>query len=200
VVQGDASSSVTRQVEPSAVGVTDSAALSSHGRDHSPASAQEAIAVIASNLKTSLPSGTEQGRLVGSPAAARTYGILVVDDEEGVRGVLNVALRQQGFAVWLAAGGQQTLELYWQHRRAIDVVLMDVRMPGLDGPQTLAALQELTPQIRCCFMSGEVGSYAEQGLRSSSAAAVLQKPFPLAEVARVLWALAAEAEAQPSGP
>jgi CheY-like chemotaxis protein len=47
--------------------------------------------------------------------------------------------------VWLAAGGQEALDLYQRHREAIDVVLLDVRMPGLDGPQTLAALRALNP-------------------------------------------------------
>jgi CheY-like chemotaxis protein len=153
--------------------------------------------VIASNLKDSPPPKTEQGRLAASPeaphATPQVYGVLVVDDEVCVRGILNVGLRQQGFAVWLAANGQEALELYWQHRRAIDVVLMDVRMPGLDGPQTLAALQELTPQIRCCFMSGDAGSYTEDRLRNWSAAAVLQKPFRLDEVARVLCELVKKA-------
>jgi CheY-like chemotaxis protein len=99
-------------------------------------------------------------------------------------------MRQQGFAVWLAAGGGEALDLYRRHRRAIDVVLMDVRMPGLDGPQTLAAIQELNPQVRCCFMSGGLGSYTERGLRDLGAAALIGKPFRLAEVVRALWELA----------
>ena len=64
--------------------------------------------------------------------------------------------------------------------------MLDVLMPGLDGPRTLAALQELNPQIRCCFMSGDLGSYTEDRLQSLGAVAVLQKPFRLAEVAEVL--------------
>jgi CheY-like chemotaxis protein len=127
-------------------------------------------------------------------ATPRTYGILVVDDEACVRDVLDVGMRQQGFAVWLAGNGWEALELYRRHRRDIDVDLMDVRMPGLDGPQTLAALLELSPQIRCCFMSGDLGGYTEEGLRNASVAAVLQKPFCLAEVAQALWEWASNAD------
>jgi len=120
----------------------------------------------------------------------RKCGILVVDDEASMRGMLNIGMREQGFAVWAATGGQEALDLYQRHHESIDVVLMDVRMPGLDGPQTLAALQAVNPQVRCCFMSGDLGSYTEERLKGLGAAAIHWKPFPLDEVARSLWQLA----------
>jgi CheY-like chemotaxis protein len=155
-------------------------------------------------VKPAEPSAVEellllaQGRLPDSPKAPLRApskpGILVVDDEECVRGTLNLALRPQGFAVWLAANGPEALELYRHHRETIDAVLLDVRMPGLDGPQTLAGLKELNPQVRCCFMSGDLGSYTEERLRNLGAAAVLLKPFRLPEVTQVLWELASHPE------
>jgi CheY-like chemotaxis protein len=151
--------------------------------------------VIASNR------GMEQGRLAeadASHATPRKYGILVVDDDACVRDILNLGMRQRGFAVWLAANGQEALDLYCRHRWAIDVVLLDVRMPGLSGPQTLAGLQELNPQIRCRFMSGDLGSHTEAILGNAGAATVFSKPFPLHEVAEMLWELAGKAEPIPS--
>lgn len=140
----------------------------------------------------------ERGRLVDEPvtvhATPRTNGILVVDDEEYLRGMLNAGMRQQGFAVWLAADGHEALALYRQQKKAIDVVLLDVRLPGLDGPQTLAALQQLNPRVRCCFMSGAVGDYTESSLRERGADAVFWKPFCLPEVALMLWELASRAK------
>src|SRR5690349_11978266 len=82
-------------------------------------------------------------------ADGRRHGVLVVDDQEGVRGVLGAMLRQEGFAVWLAADGWEAIDLYRSRRAAIDLVLLDVRMPGLDGPATLAALRGLDPRVRC---------------------------------------------------
>lgn len=162
--------------------------------------------MIASNLvKNPLPPGPEQGQLVESPetphATPRTYGLLVVDDEPCVRGVLNVGMRQEGFAVWVAADGQEALEVYCRHHETIDVVLLDVLVPGLDGPQTLSALQELNPQVRCCFMSGDLGHNTAERLRSLGAAAVLKKPFRLPEVAQVLGQLASNGPmgTRPSG-
>jgi CheY-like chemotaxis protein len=143
----------------------------------------------------------EQDRLAGPPevplASPRKYCLLVVDDEECMRGVLNLAMRQQGFEVRLAANGREAIDLYRQDGRGIDVVLLDVRMPGLDGPQTLAALQALNPQIRCCFMSGDLGSYTESTLTALGAAALLLKPFRLAEVAQVLSELVSSADHAP---
>ena len=123
-------------------------------------------------------------------APGRAHGILVADDDPEVRDAVHDGLRRQGFSVWLAADGQAALDLYRNHCETIDVALLDVCMPGLDGPQTLAALQELTPRIRCCFMTGYLGRYTEQGLRHLGAEAVFTKPFRLAEVAQTLRTMA----------
>ena len=120
----------------------------------------------------------------------RPHGILIADDEAEVRDVLHDKLRQEGFSVWLAADGQEAVDLYRTHRETIDVALLDVCMPGLDGPRTLVALQQLTPQIRCCFMSGYLGNHIEKDLCGVGAARVFAKPFRLDEVANVLRQLA----------
>lgn len=148
---------------------------------------------------------TGPGRRAASPGAPeapvvppRAYGILVVDDEACVRGVLNLGLLQHGFAVWLAADGREALDLYRRHHASIDVVLLDVRLPGPDGPQTLAALRGLDPQVRCWFMSGDLGGYTQERLRAGGATGVLAKPFRLDEVAQVLGELAAHGKASPA--
>ena len=129
------------------------------------------------------------------PVTARKCGVLIADDEPVIRGVLRFGLQQAGFSVWLAADGQEALDLYRGHCETIDVVLLDVRMPVLDGPATLVALQELTPQIPCFFMSGDLGRYTEKALRHFGARAILKKPFRLVEVAQLL-----REAAQSAGP
>lgn len=119
----------------------------------------------------------------------RAYGILIVDDEAHIRGMLDIWLRQQGYATWLASEGRQAIDLYQGNVQEIDAVLLDIRMPGMDGPQTMAALQGLDPHVSCAFMSGDLGTYTEEGLRQRGAAAVLLKPLNLAEVARVMGEL-----------
>jgi DNA-binding NarL/FixJ family response regulator len=63
---------------------------------------------------------------------------------------------------------------------------MDVQMPESDGPATLAALREQDPQVRCCFMSGDLGDHTEDGLRRLGTGEVLHKPFSAADAGRVL--------------
>ena len=120
----------------------------------------------------------------------RSSGVLVADDDEAVRRMLAVGMRTHGFAVWLAANGREAVDLYREHPDVIDVVLLDVRMPGLDGPGTLAALREIDPRVRCCFMTGDAGHYADRMLADLGAAAVFRKPFRLREVAQRLMRLA----------
>jgi anti-anti-sigma factor len=135
------------------------------------------------------------GARQGEPAAPQgrpgsPQGILVVDDEEAVRGVLAARLRLEGYTVWAAGHGHQAIELYQRHREEIAVVLLDVVMPGLDGPHTLAALRELSPTVHCCFMSGNPTPYTEAGLLRMGAVRFFQKPFALAEVIDALTELA----------
>src|SRR5438105_3921164 len=84
--------------------------------------------------------------------------VLVVDDELGVLTMLGFALRHHGFAVRQA--GEEVVQLYQRHRGTVDVVLLDEQMPGMDGPQTFAALRNLNPEVRVVFMSGNTGDYS----------------------------------------
>jgi CheY-like chemotaxis protein len=123
-------------------------------------------------------------------------GILVVDDEVFLRTLLDRVLRQHGCTVWLAADGLEALALYREQQHHIDLVLLDVRMPGLDGPQTLTLLRQLNPEVRCCFMSGDFGKYAEEALLGQGAWRLLRKPFHLAEVAQVVQQLVSSSAGQ----
>jgi CheY-like chemotaxis protein len=104
--------------------------------------------------------------------------VLVVDDEQGMRRFLELAMRHCGFSVKSAGTGQAAVELYRQCSPPPDVVLLDVQMPGMDGPATLAALQEFDPDVRCCFMSGGSDEYDVEDLLALGAAHFFPKPFP----------------------
>jgi len=113
-------------------------------------------------------------------------GVLVVDDEHMVRIMVQLALERNGFDVWLARNGRDAIDLYRRHTEAIAVVLLDVRMPGLDGVQTLEVLRELNPELLACFMSGETGAYEPEELLRRGAAYVIAKPFRLDDLANIL--------------
>src|SRR5262249_34868025 len=74
-----------------------------------------------------------------------TPGILVADDDAGVRNLLAIGLPYHGFRVWPAAGGFEALDLFGLHDPEVALALLDVQMPDLDGPRTLRALHALRP-------------------------------------------------------
>jgi two-component system, OmpR family, response regulator len=132
---------------------------------------------------------TDLLRAVEQFARRRKPGILMVEDHSGVLLMLDKALEYFGFVPRLAASGQVALEVFRRDRAAIDLVLLDVLMTPMDGPQTLAALRQIDPQVRAVFMSGDVGNYSADDLLARGAARVFAKPFALAELAEQLWHL-----------
>jgi CheY-like chemotaxis protein len=113
----------------------------------------------------------------------------VVDDHGPVRNMLRAVLEWHGFRVLTAADGEEAVALYPEHAAEIAVVLLDVRMPGMDGPRTLDALRRVNPDVVACFMSGDLGDYELADLFGRGARHVFEKPFNLDELARALRAL-----------
>jgi CheY-like chemotaxis protein len=127
----------------------------------------------------------------------RPLTVLVVDDEPLVRRLLEVGLRQLGFGVELATDGLEAVARYGQAGCRVDLVLCDVRMPGLDGPQTLAALRKLDPAVRLCFMTAQSGLYSSEDLLHLGAVRVFYKPFE--SLVNLADELRAVAESRPDG-
>jgi len=126
------------------------------------------------------------------PYVPRKPVILVVDDEARIRAWLAVALPQNGFQVKLAAGGQEAIDIYRDHT-GIALVLLDVLMPGMDGPRTLQALQALNPKVCCCFLN-ERNVYSPAELLALGASRVFVKTPKLPELVQCLWMLVAHVD------
>ena len=109
------------------------------------------------------------------PAQAR---VLVVEDEEVIRGLVGQVLRAEGYDVVLAADGGEALEA--AGRMPVDVLLTDLTMPGIGGQELADRLREQAPGLRVLFMSG----FATGGDFSASAlpplTAFVEKPFTFA--------------------
>jgi DNA-binding response OmpR family regulator len=120
-------------------------------------------------------------------------GVLVIDDDPMLLSLLDKALTHCGFRVRVAPSGEDGLSLYREHHAEIDVVLLDVCMPGLDGPATLRQLREINPGVRVCLMSGHTGSYSADDLRDLGIDGFFAKPFQVLRLAGELWELAASA-------
>ena len=117
---------------------------------------------------------------------ARQVGVLLVEDEFVVRDSLARWLQFKGFLVWPVAGGAEAVELLRHNGAAIDLALIDLRMPGLDGLATLAALRAVCPGLVCCLMGGHIDEATYQRSLRAGAACVLDKPLPLRDLAQTL--------------
>jgi len=111
---------------------------------------------------------------MASTLSKKTKTILVVDDEDGIRRMIGIVLRQGGYAVLEAADGETAEHTYRRHRGKIDLLLTDVCLPGPDGPELAASLRESEPDLHVLFMSGLPEAEAHVPF--------LRKPFGVAEL------------------
>jgi DNA-binding NtrC family response regulator len=109
--------------------------------------------------------------------------VLVVDDELFIRDLLRLFLARKGFRVLTAAGGHEAQRLCREHH--VDLTLLDVCMPGMDGMQTLEALRQINPDLRCCFMSGNPEPHSVVDLMDLQAE-FLPKPLDMSTLADTL--------------
>jgi two-component system cell cycle sensor histidine kinase/response regulator CckA len=145
-----------------------------------------------------LPATTEREEARPQPAASDAdtgvEAILLVEDENGVRTVLQRILSSRGYQVIAATGAEEALEVARRHRAGIDLLLTDITMPRIKGPELAAALLAEQPRMRVLFMSG----YSEGALPSGAGAPIcLQKPFSARTLARTVRAVL---DAAPGAP
>ena len=102
--------------------------------------------------------------------------ILLVDDEDDIRTIAEMSLGAVGgFEVVTASSGAAALEIAGRER--FDGVLLDVMMPELDGPSTLARLRETGVDVPVVFLTAKVQASDREALEAAGAAGVIAKPF-----------------------
>jgi two-component system response regulator AtoC len=112
--------------------------------------------------------------------AERKPRILVVDDEKNMRWVLSKALRASGYDVLEAASGAQALAL--TDKNPFDLVLLDYKMPEMDGLTTLKKLKDSTPHIPVIMLTAHGNIENAVDAVKAGAAEYLTKPFDLEEL------------------
>jgi PAS domain S-box-containing protein len=127
------------------------------------------------------PEAEESGEGEVEPGAGET--ILVVDDEEPLCNLLRDVLTRRGYRVLVATDGQEALRLYREHAGGIDLVILDMTMPGLSGTATFDALRQLDPHARILLTSGYTEERAAREAVARGAKGFLQKPFLISELA-----------------
>ena len=120
--------------------------------------------------------------------------VLVIDDEGDIRDCLEALLSLEGYVVTTAASGLIAIE--WAQRQPFDLVITDLRMPGMDGIETMMALKRIDPTLVVIMITGYASDESVRRLHQAGVLDCLYKPFRLEDlVARVRAALIERARA-----
>jgi two-component system, cell cycle sensor histidine kinase and response regulator CckA len=112
--------------------------------------------------------------------------VLIVDDEESIRTISSRQLRRLGIEVLTAEDGRQAVDIYRERKAEINLVLLDLTMPRMNGEEAFRELRQIDPEVRVILASG----YSEHDISSRFAgkglAGCLQKPYTLAKLRALL--------------
>lgn len=126
-----------------------------------------------------------------------TETILLVDDEAMVMDVTMRMLKSLGYRVHCAGSGQEAIAVNHEKRNEIDLVILDMIMPGISGTETFDRLREINPKQKILLSSGYSIEGMAQELLEKGCNGFLQKPFQLLDLAREVRAVLDLKEEQP---
>jgi PAS domain S-box-containing protein len=115
-----------------------------------------------------------------SPAKVPVRGkerILFVDDEEVVRKATARMLASLGYTVTCATNGEEGVAYYSEHMEEIDLVILDITMPGMDGGDCFRALKKIAPDVKAVLTSGHALDGTAQRLMEEGMLGFVQKPY-----------------------
>jgi PAS domain S-box-containing protein len=123
-------------------------------------------------------------KTVSAPAGG-SETILLVEDEAALREITCEYLQSRGYNVLTANSGMQALEICRAHEAPIDILMTDIIMPGIQGPELVKAALDMRPQMHVIYVSG----YTDRGLEiaiKDNNAILLQKPYSLADLGHTI--------------
>ncbi|MDR0339568.1 MAG: response regulator [Desulfovibrio sp.] len=118
--------------------------------------------------------------------------ILVVDDEHEFLELMRNRLQKRGFTVDVAPTGEQALEMVG--RRGYDAMVLDVKMPGIDGIEVLRQVKRLRPEMPVLLLTGHASVEAAMTSVETGAVDYLLKPVPINDLIMRLRDIAARRE------
>jgi two-component system cell cycle sensor histidine kinase/response regulator CckA len=116
--------------------------------------------------------------------AMGTETILLVDDEKMVLDVSRKMLEILGYKVYAVGSGQEAVAVYMEKKQEIDLVLLDMIMPGISGGQTFDRIREINPEIKVLLSSGYSINGEAKGIMDRGCEGFIQKPFQLEKLSR----------------
>lgn len=134
--------------------------------------------------QTALPE-TRPPRSTRLPRRGDGESVLLVEDDEDIRDMVDLMLRRSGYEVLVAKSAQDALAVVQSADRRIDLLLSDVIMPGMSGIELARRVRQALPDLPVLLMSGHTGAGHEDALLPSPMA-LLRKPFTTTDLLRAL--------------
>jgi signal transduction histidine kinase/CheY-like chemotaxis protein len=127
------------------------------------------------DMETAAAEAAERQAALPRKSSAGTETILVAEDEESLRVLLDLVLRRLGYTVLVAEDAERALEI--AQSRPIDLLVTDIVMPGQSGLELAAAVRKLMPDARILFMSGYTAAALKGHGQFATGEGLLEKPF-----------------------
>jgi PAS domain S-box-containing protein len=112
--------------------------------------------------------------------------ILLVDDEPMVSDVATEILKTLGYSVHVAGNGDQAIEIFNERHSEIDLIILDMIMPGKSGVETFKELRSIEPDIKVLLSSGYSLDQQAQGVMTSGFSGFIQKPYTISRLSAKL--------------
>ena len=124
-------------------------------------------------------------------AAVSSPCILLVDDDRIIRTVSAAILKELGYTVLTAEDGQEAVDIYQERHQSIDMVLLDMMMPIMNGDICFYRLKEIEPEVRVLMVSGYTGPAPIDQLKKDGMIGYLRKPYVMKDLCNFLAQYAA---------
>lgn len=112
--------------------------------------------------------------------------ILLVDDEASIVEVCRDILISLGYKIFTAGSGLDAVDIYKLHHDEIDLVILDMIMPGMNGSDTFNQLKAVNPQVRVVLSTGYSGSEQAQQILDNGCQAIIKKPFRVDDLSQTV--------------
>ncbi|MDX9801503.1 MAG: response regulator [Spirochaetia bacterium] len=105
--------------------------------------------------------------------------LMIVDDNKAILDFMDISLTYYGYKVIQAESGEEALEIFNSLKREIDLVILDINMPGMGGQKCLESLIKTSPGLKIIIASGYSSNLPEKELLDKGASAFISKPYTL---------------------
>jgi len=123
-----------------------------------------------------------------------------VDDEAPIACVMKEIMESLGLKVLTAASGEEAVSIFFRHQGTIDLVFLDMVMPGMSGEDTYEALRRIDPDVKVVLASGYSSDERVRRVMERGCRGFIQKPFGIREISKTIREILHGGAPVPTGP